>query len=254
MLFTPKGSSVANGTPKNAVPSRDRVDRMFDRIAHRYDLLNRMLSFGRDIAWRKRMARYLPPHKSLHVLDLATGTADVLLFLHRQEPRVAHGVGVDPSAGMLGFGQGKIRKAGLDTRFRLVRGDGQYLSFPSDTFDAVTIAFGIRNVADVSKGLREMHRVLRRGGRVLILEFSLPRNRLVRWGYLFYFRHVLPRVGGLISGDSYAYRYLNATVETFPYGEAFCQLMREAGFQDVQARPLTFGIASLYVGDKESDS
>ncbi|MCC6142634.1 MAG: bifunctional demethylmenaquinone methyltransferase/2-methoxy-6-polyprenyl-1,4-benzoquinol methylase UbiE [Candidatus Hydrogenedentes bacterium] len=247
-----KDHSVPQEPTQNAGPSRERVDRMFDRIAHRYDLLNRLLSFGRDIAWRKRMARHLPAHKSLNILDLATGTADVLLFLHSQEPRVARGVGVDPSAGMLHFGKRKIQKAGLDTRFRLVRGDGQALPLPRDTFDAVTIAFGIRNVADVARGLREMHRILRPGGRALILEFSLPGNALVRWGYLFYFRHVLPRIGGLISGDFYAYRYLNATVETFPYGDAFAALMREAGFQDVEAHRLSFGIATLYQGDKPS--
>ena len=123
----------------------------------------------------------------------------------------------------------------------------------SSSFDAVTISFGIRNVLDVPKGLREMHRVLRPGGRALILEFSLPANAFIRWGYLLYFRNVLPLVGGLVSGDAKAYRYLNETVETFPYGAAFTALMTDAGFENVQAKPLTFGIATLYRGDRPQD-
>lgn len=226
---------------------------MFDRIAHRYDLLNRLLSMGRDVAWRKRMARHLPDGEALEVLDLATGTADVLLFLERcSSERIAGGVGVDPSMGMLGFGKKKIARRGLGGKHRLVRGDGRALPFRDACFDAVTISFGIRNVADVGAGLREMRRALKPGGRALILEFSLPRNALFRRLYLFYFRHVLPRIGGLISGDFQAYRYLNATVETFPYGEAFLALMREAGFAEARAHPLTLGIATLYTGDRRA--
>jgi demethylmenaquinone methyltransferase/2-methoxy-6-polyprenyl-1,4-benzoquinol methylase len=223
---------------------------MFDRIAHRYDLLNRLLSFGRDVAWRRRLVTRLPEGEPLAVLDLATGTADVLLTLARECPRVRTGVGADMSGGMLEHGHRKIRERGLDGRFRLVRTDATALGLAPGAFDAVTIAFGIRNVIDVDAGLREMFRVLRPGGRALILEFSLPANRAFRALYLFYFRHVLPRLGGLISGDFAAYRYLNQTVETFPYGDAFARLMRDAGFTRVEAEPLTFGIATLYRGDR----
>jgi demethylmenaquinone methyltransferase / 2-methoxy-6-polyprenyl-1,4-benzoquinol methylase len=229
-------------------PSRSHVWQMFDRIAHRYDLLNRLLSFGTDVRWRKKMARHLPPGEELRVLDLATGTADVLLSLTRECPRVVSGVGVDMSLGMLLHGKEKLQAANLFGRFPLVRSDATCLGLAAGQFDAVTIAFGIRNVLSVDAALLELHRVLRSGGRALILEFSLPRNPLIRRGYLFYFRHILPRLGALISGDSYAYRYLNQSVETFPYGEDFCDLMRTAGFRDVQAHPLTFGIATLYVG------
>lgn len=230
--------------------SRQRAWQIFDRIAHRYDLLNRLLSFGRDVAWRRRMARILPDAEGLRVLDLATGTADVLLFLDAECGRVARGVGVDMSSGMLARGREKLLRANLSCKLALVRGDATAIPVAEETFDVVTIAFGIRNVADVEAALREMRRVLCPGGRALVLEFSIPGNPIIRIPYLFYFRHVLPRIGGLISGDAAAYRYLNRTVEAFPYGEAFCALMTEAGFSRVVAQPLTFGVAALYVGEK----
>lgn len=220
---------------------------MFDRIAHRYDLLNRLLSFGTDVRWRKRLARALPDGADLRVLDLATGTGDVLLTLARESCHVRSAVGADMSLGMLRLGKEKLAAANLG-RFWMVRGDATALGVADAQFDAVTIAFGIRNVLDTRAALREMVRVLLPGGRALILEFSLPKNHLVRRGYLLYFRHVLPRLGALISGDAHAYRYLNETVETFPHGEDFCRLMREAGFHNVTAHPLTFGIAAIYVG------
>jgi demethylmenaquinone methyltransferase/2-methoxy-6-polyprenyl-1,4-benzoquinol methylase len=132
----------------------------------------------------------------------------------------------------------------------MVRGDAMRIAAAKESFDVVTISFGIRNVLDVDAALCEMHRVLKPGGRVLILEFSLPKNALLRWAYLLYFRNVLPRIGALISGDSYAYRYLNQTVETFPYGDAFASLLRDANFGNVAMTPLTFGIATIYQGDK----
>jgi demethylmenaquinone methyltransferase/2-methoxy-6-polyprenyl-1,4-benzoquinol methylase len=231
-------------------PERIDVWRMFDRIAPRYDLLNRLLSMRRDVAWRKRLATLLPKHDPLTVLDLATGTGDVLLALRRNCARVRSGVGVDMAGRMLGIGKEKFESTGNASVLRMVRGDATRLAVAESSFDAVTIAFGIRNVLDVGAALREMRRVLKPGGRALILEFSLPAFAPLRAGYLLYFRHVLPRIGGLVSGDAYAYRYLNQTVETFPYGEAFCELMRKAGYQDVRAHPLTFGIATIYQGDK----
>ncbi len=233
---------------ESPAPSRQDVWRMFDRIAHRYDLLNRLLSFRQDVAWRKRLARLLPDRSNLRVLDLATGTGDVLLSLYGTSGKVRSGVGVDMAGKMIAIGNRKIRDRRLDQSLRMVRGDAMCIAFNDASFDAVTIAFGIRNVLDVSEALREMRRILAPGGRALVLEFSLPRNAVFRVGYLFYFRHVLPRIGGLVSGDSYAYRYLNKTVESFPYGEVFCALMREAGFDAVKAHPLTFGIATIYQG------
>lgn len=231
-------------------PSRQNVGQMFDRIAHRYDLANRVLSMGTDTGWRKRMARHLPEREDMKILDMATGTGDVLLAMHRMNTRVRSGVGMDVSANMLAIGRDKIEDRGLAAAFRMVRADATCIGAADDSFDALTISFGIRNVPDVPAALREFHRVLNPGGRLLILEFSLPANPLFRPVYLLYLRHILPRIGGLLSGDQSAYRYLNQTIETFPYGEAFCSLMLDAGFQSVQAQPLTMGIATLYQGDK----
>lgn len=222
---------------------------MFDRIAHRYDLLNRSLSFGQDVVWRKRVKRYLPEGNDLQILDLATGTADQLIYLSG-DTRVAGGTGMDLAEKMLDAGRKKLVDLQLDQRITLKTGDATDVPLPDACVDVVTIAFGIRNVVSVERALQEMQRVLKPGGRALILEFSLPGNKALRALYLFYFRHILPRIGGLISGDAQAYRYLNRTVESFPYGEAFCEVMRQAGFSQVAAHPLTFGVAIIYQGDK----
>lgn len=237
-------------TVEQETPSRAEVWKMFDRIAHRYDFLNRCLSLGQDVVWRKRMRRHLPGRADLRLLDLATGTADQLIYLSR-DPRIVSGEGMDLAEKMLDHGRQKIEQAGLADRLQLRTGDAVHVPADSASVDVVTISFGIRNVLSVTDALAEMHRVLKPGGRALILEFSLPRNALMRRLYLFYFRHILPRIGSVISGDAYAYRYLNQTVETFPYGDAFCDLMRSTGFADVRCTPLTFGIASIYQGDKQ---
>lgn len=241
--------TTVHAAPKSA-PSTHESWRMFDRIAPRYDLLNRVLSGGTDVAWRKKMAKHLPERPNMRLLDMATGTGDVMLMLHGLDKNIASAVGMDMSWGMLHLGWGKIRQRKLEGVFSMVRSDAQAIAAPDGSFDAATIAFGIRNVPDYAKGLREMHRVLKPGGRALILEFSLPANLLFRALYLWYFRNVLPRIGAVVSGDSYAYKYLNQTVEAFPYGEAFCDVMSAAGFENVRAIPLTFGIASIYRGDK----
>ncbi|MEZ0372984.1 MAG: bifunctional demethylmenaquinone methyltransferase/2-methoxy-6-polyprenyl-1,4-benzoquinol methylase UbiE [Candidatus Sericytochromatia bacterium] len=234
-------------------PERLDVWRMFDRIAGRYDLINRTLSMGIDISWRKQLTRMLPPRPGLRVLDLATGTADVPLTLCAETADVTEVVGMDLSEGMLAIGADKVAAACRQAQIRLEVGDAMLIPAPEQSFDAVTIAFGIRNVPDVSQTLREMLRVLNPGGYGLVLEFSTPALPGWRQAYLLYLRHVLPRIGALISGDSYAYRYLNQTIETFPYGQAFCDLMIEAGFRDVEALPLTGGIATIYRGKKMSE-
>ena len=236
-------------SPDKPNPSRRDVWRMFDRIAHRYDLLNHLLSLNRDIAWRKRLTRHLPDRTDQNVLDLATGTGDQLLAVFHSG-RVKAGTGIDLADKMLEVGREKIARAGLASSLTLEHGDAEKIPFDDNTFDALSISFGIRNVIDVPHALEEMRRVLNPGGRALILEFSLPGNGLLRALYLIYFRNILPRLGAMISGDRDAYRYLNQTVESFPYGEAFCRLMRDAGLVNVKATPFTFGIATLYQGDK----
>jgi len=230
-------------------PSRDKVWEMFDRVAPTYDRLNRMLSLGCDIGWRRRLARRMPSAGTPAVLDLATGTADILLTLARSG-KLHLGVGLDMAEVMLRRGHDKITARRLAGRLSLVRGNAGELPFASGAFDAVTIAFGIRNFDDIGKSLQEIARVLRPGGALLILEFSLPSNAVVRPLYLFYLRHILPLVGRLISGDAFAYRYLDRTIETFPYGREFCRLMEKAGFVGTHHEPLTLGVATLYQGNK----
>ncbi|MEW5993415.1 MAG: bifunctional demethylmenaquinone methyltransferase/2-methoxy-6-polyprenyl-1,4-benzoquinol methylase UbiE [Candidatus Zixiibacteriota bacterium] len=234
----------------NHEPSRVDVWRMFDRIAPRYDLLNRLLSFRRDVAWRNRLCRHLPSGEHLSVLDLSTGTGDVLISLLTKSRRVSSAVGVDMSPVMLRLAADKVAQRGLARRVTLLRADVRSLPFEDNSFDVVTIAFGIRNMPDVPAALQEMRRVLVRGGKVLILEFSLPRHPIVRRLYPFHLKGILPRVGAAVSGDGYAYRYLNETVQTFPCGEMFEQLMSQAGFAAVASTELTFGVASIYEGVK----
>ncbi len=235
---------------KKKQPPRIEIWRMFDRIARRYDLLNHLLSLGQDIRWRKKVARFLVNKYDQYILDLATGTGDQLLYLFSCSDRIDRALGTDLALKMLDRGREKVKKRKLDDRIVLEEGDAENIQYPDNTFDAVTISFGIRNVMSVERSLSEMCRVLKPSGRVLILEFSIPQNILMRSIYLFYFRYLLPFIGSVISGDGSAYRYLNKTVEGFPYGDAFCQLLRESGFQNVSMYPQTFGIATIYCGDK----
>lgn len=223
---------------------------MFDRIAPRYDQLNRILSCRRDVAWRRRLARRLEGQGALRVLDLATGTGDQLIAIDDAGVELSEAIGMDMSVEMLNQGRKKLDKLGRAGTIQLEEGDATAIPAEANRFDAVTISFGIRNVLDVDGSLRDMLRVLRPGGQVLILEFSLPSSSFLRRLYLGYLRQVLPRIGGALSGDAAAYRYLNETVETFPHGEGFLDLMRQAGFSSVQAFPQTLGVATLYEGYK----
>lgn len=232
------------------VENKSKTWLMFDRIASTYDPLNRVLSMGIDNSWRKKVGRYLPENPSIDLLDLATGTGDQLIALCRQDARIASAVGMDMSEGMLAIGREKLNKLTLKQPAELLTGDATEIPAEDNSFDAVTISFGIRNVEDVSRALKEMYRVLRPGGRALILEFALPSNALFRSLYLLYFRRILPWIGSKVSGDKQAYSYLNQSVEAFPYGDEFCQLMRDAGFQGVVANPLTLGVSMIYQGDK----
>ncbi|KAA3609739.1 MAG: bifunctional demethylmenaquinone methyltransferase/2-methoxy-6-polyprenyl-1,4-benzoquinol methylase UbiE [Calditrichaeota bacterium] len=247
--------TIENNThaPVKVEETRKNVWVMFDRIAHRYDLLNRLLSFRQDVAWRNKLTRFLPNRNNLVVLDVATGTGDVLISLLKKSPKnkISKSIGIDMAVKMLEFGRPKIKKLNLDDKIELHQGNATDIQFNEGTFDVATISFGIRNVNDLDLGIQNMYRVLKPGGRVLILEFSLPQNILMKKLYLFYFRKILPFIGGAISGDSYAYNYLNQSVESFPYGDKFCEVLQRNGFNNVKYQTLTFGIASIYQGDKE---
>ena len=225
--------------------------RMFDDISPRYDLLNRLLSFGLDVFWRSQLVQFLPAQHNQKLLDLATGTADVPITLLRRNKNIEYAVGVDLADKMLSIGQEKVTRAKLEDKILLNHGDASHIDFNADVFNVVTIAFGIRNMEDPLQVLREMHRVLRPQGRALILEFSLPENKILRAAHFFYLRKIVPAIGGLISGHGAAYRYLNQTIEHFPYGTAFCAIMEDAGFFNPKAHLLLGGIASIYVGEKQ---
>jgi len=235
---------------ENLILAKSNSWKMFDAIAPRYDLLNHLLSFGLDIIWRKELARFLTDRKGQKVLDLATGTADVLLALFKNTSKVQSAFGIDLADKMLEVGRKKIQREKLEYCITLEHGDARQIPFDENTFDAATIAFGIRNMDDHIRVLKQMHRVLNKGGRALVLEFSLPENKILRNLHLFYLRNVVPFVGAVFAGHYKAYRYLNQTIETFPYGDDFCALMTQAGFQNVKANPLLFGIATIYQGDK----
>jgi len=229
---------------------------MFNRIAPRYDLLNHLLSFGQDFFWRRKVAKYLNSSRNgkLEILDLATGTGDLLISLFRENPKITKAVGLDISENMLAICREKINSHKLTEHISLIQADVAAIPFPENSFDVVTIAFGIRNTADTFETLKEMHRILRPGGISLILEFSLPASRILRKCYLFYLRHFVPLLGRVVSGDNHAYRYLGKTVENFYSADDFCILMKEAGFLNVQANQLTAGVVCIYRGYKAEEN
>lgn len=220
---------------------------MFDRIAPRYDLLNRLLSAGTDVLWRRRAVDFLELPGPLRVLDLCSGTADLLIEALSRDPR-SSGLGVDLSHGMLRHGLRKLERGRLGSRGRLAGADAEHLPVREAAFDAALVAFGIRNVSDRLAALREVQRALRPGGRFVVLEFSMPRGPL-GVAYRLYFRQVLPRIGGLLS-DGSAYGYLPDSVAQFPSPAAFAELMAQAGFASVRWRLLSFGIACLHRGER----
>jgi demethylmenaquinone methyltransferase/2-methoxy-6-polyprenyl-1,4-benzoquinol methylase len=223
------------------------VRRMFDGIATTYDLLNHVLSLGVDIVWRKQTINLLRPEPHWRILDLATGTGDLGFESSRRFASVRV-IGVDPSRPMLRCG---VAKNGSRTNaLKFLCGDGECLPFPDATFEGITIGFGIRNVAQLDLALREMFRVLKPGGRAAILEFSRPRNRLFRRVYNFYFQHILPQIGRMISRDPSAYHYLYESVMRFPEGEEFCRRLSVAGFSQVAQKRLSFGIATVYLAHR----
>ncbi len=224
------------------------IRRIFDSIAYRYDLLNHLLSGGFDLYWRRAAIHTLASSKPKRLLDVATGTGDFAIAALRLNPLEV--VGVDISMPMLELGRRKIAERNLAGFVRLEAGEAEHLRFADDTFDAAIVAFGARNFEDLEGGLTEMRRVLKRGGKILVLEFSRPRLFFFKQLYFFYFRRILPLVGRIVSQNRNAYQYLPDTVMKFPDGDDFVNILRMIGFGSITRRPLTFGVATIYCGEK----
>jgi demethylmenaquinone methyltransferase/2-methoxy-6-polyprenyl-1,4-benzoquinol methylase len=224
------------------------VPQMFDTISSRYDLINTVLSLGLDRYWRKAVCKHLPKKQKLKLLDCATGTGDLLVTLLRNCPAIYDAIGTDPSKEMLALAAPKL--APYSHCSRLISAPAEAIPFPDNMFDAITISFGIRNVADVSQSLSEIYRTLAPQGRLIILEFSHPKRKPVRLLHQFYLNRIVPNIGKWLSKNKEAYTYLSKTIETFPQGEALGGILRQAGFTNVQIKPLTLGIVSVYIGEK----
>jgi len=224
------------------------VFEIFDTIAPTYDRTNRILSGGIDLYWRRKMASLLPSAEKIKLLDLATGTGDQLLSLLKNSNRIDQAVGIDLAEEMLKIGRIKLKS--YADRVTLQKASATAIPYLENTFTCATMSFGIRNVDNVPGCLREIYRVLRPKGRALILEFSLPTNKWIQKTYLLYLNKLLPHIGRMISAHEEAYTYLAKTIQAFPQAGAFCKLMEEAGFSSVKANPLTFGIVTIYQGDK----
>lgn len=229
--------------------NRHQITAMFNRIAHRYDFINRILSFGLDTRWRKKVQRFLPDKEHMTVVDLATGTCDQILALF-PNARIEKCIGLDLSTEMLKLGQKKLIENKLEKKVSLELGSALQIPLETNTADCVTISFGIRNVSPIQTCLEESLRVLKPGGKMAILEFSLPQKGFFRPCIIFYLKHILPRIGRLFSKDPIAYAYLQNTISHFPSGSSFIQFMEQAGFRNIQEKRMTFGIVTLYVGEK----
>jgi demethylmenaquinone methyltransferase/2-methoxy-6-polyprenyl-1,4-benzoquinol methylase len=246
---------ITDRLPAAVDKSPERVRRMFGQIAPRYDLLNHLLSLGIDHYWRWRTVRCVRPEGSLPILDVCTGTGDLALAFDRAAGHRSNIIAADFCRAMLDLGRDKAAKAGADGRITFLEADAQSLPLPSNEFQIVSVAFGLRNVSDTDRGLAEMVRVAAPGGRVAVLEFSSPTWQPFKAIYGWYFRNVLPRIGQFVARNTAAaYEYLPESVGQFPQGEALAERMRAVGLDDVRCYPLTLGVATLYVGTKRHES
>jgi demethylmenaquinone methyltransferase/2-methoxy-6-polyprenyl-1,4-benzoquinol methylase len=230
------------------MPRKEKVQEMFDHIAPTYDKLNHIMSLNVDKGWRRHALREIVDGTPQRILDVACGTGDSTIAIAKAAAEGSKVIGADISEGMMALVKGKAEKAGAGDRIELQVADGEALPYGDGTFDRVACAFGIRNFEHKEKGLQEFLRVLKPGGKAVILELSVPQNRVVRWCYDLYFTRLLPRIGGALSGDKAAYRYLPASVHRFPPPKDFCRMMEAAGFRTVRCRTFTFGLCRMFTG------
>ena len=232
------------------MPKKEKVREMFDNIAPTYDKLNHLMSMNVDKCWRRHALKEIVDGTPQRILDVACGTGDSTISIAKAAAEGSEVIGADISEGMMALVTEKAEKAGVADRIRLQVADGEALPYEEGSFDRVTCAFGIRNFEHKEKGLEEFLRVLKPNGRAVILELSVPQNKVVRWAYDLYFTRLLPRIGGAVSGDKAAYRYLPASVHSFPSPKDFCRMMEAAGFREVRCRTFTFGLCRVFVGMK----
>ncbi|CAL2059119.1 bifunctional demethylmenaquinone methyltransferase/2-methoxy-6-polyprenyl-1,4-benzoquinol methylase UbiE [Tenacibaculum sp. 190524A05c] len=227
---------------------KEQVAHMFDNISKNYDGLNRVISLGIDVSWRKKVVKLVSENNPKQILDIATGTGDLALMMAELNPDKI--VGLDISPGMLEVGKQKINKAKLSDKIEMVVGDSENIPFEDNTFDAITVSFGVRNFENLDKGLQEIHRVLKPGGKFVVLETSNPTKFPFKQGYKLYTNIFLPIVGKLFSKDKVAYSYLSESANSFPFGEAFNNILIKNGFKNADSLPVTFGVASIYTSTK----
>jgi demethylmenaquinone methyltransferase/2-methoxy-6-polyprenyl-1,4-benzoquinol methylase len=227
---------------------KEQVAQMFDNISENYDDLNRVISLGIDVKWRKKVVEIVGKKKPKQILDIATGTGDLVLMMASLNPdRI---VGLDISAGMLEVGKRKIEKAKLSDKIEMIVGDSEEMPFNENTFDAITVSFGVRNFANLDKGIKEIARVLKPTGVLVILETSNPTKFPFKQGYKFYTNFILPIIGKIFSKDKVAYSYLSESANSFPFGEAFNNILQKNGFTNTKDTPVTFGVATIYTASK----
>jgi demethylmenaquinone methyltransferase/2-methoxy-6-polyprenyl-1,4-benzoquinol methylase len=232
------------------MPKKEKIQQMFDEIAPSYDKLNHIMSLDVDKLWRRHALKEIVDGTPQQILDVACGTGDSTIVTAKAAAPGSHVIGADISEGMMALVMDKARAAGVEERVSLQVADGENLPFEEASFHRVTCAFGIRNFEHKELGLNEFYRVLKPGGKAVILELSVPRNRVICWFYDLYFLHILPWIGGRISGDKAAYKYLPASVHAFPAPEVFQQMMREAGFRGVRHHSFSLGLCRMFVGEK----
>jgi demethylmenaquinone methyltransferase/2-methoxy-6-polyprenyl-1,4-benzoquinol methylase len=241
-------SEKVNPYKDSDLNKKQQVTQMFDTISKEYDSLNRVISFGIDIKWRKKVVDIVAQHQPHNILDIATGTGDLAISLTNTSAKEI--VGLDISEGMLEVGRKKISHNQLDSKINMIVGDSENLPFEDNTFDAITVAFGVRNFENLEKGLAEIYRVLKPKGVFVILETSVPTKSFYKTGYSFYTKYILPTIGKVFSKDRVAYAYLSESAAKFPYGEALNNILRQIGFNSVNDLPQTFGVATIYKASK----